>query len=208
MKRTISFVLLTLLVIGAITGICSTPAFAWTAVYNPSALDNTLDLITPSAAQKYPLGSEIKIYDSARKSIKTYIYVKAAGSALTIYNAYVIRPSSATGAEYKIALATQTWIATATASVPGKPEQVGVAPAAFTANYYGFLQTEGYCTVAVTTNTTAGNMLSVASGASNTKLSDEATTTMSMYTIGVAKAARYGVGNIAAVLVNRRAQIK
>jgi len=208
MKRTISFVLLTLLVIGAITGICSTPAFAWTAVYNPSALDNTLDLITPSAAQKYPLGSEIKIYDSARKSIKSYIYVKANGSALTIYNAYVVRSSSATGAEYGIALATQTWIATATAPVPGLPELVGIAPAAFTANYYGFLQTEGYCTVAMSTNTTAGYYLSVCPGTTNTKLKDEAVSSPTIYSVARAKASRYGAGNVAALLIGKKVQIK
>ena len=156
------------------------------------------DLINPTSTQNasYVLGQEVIVRDGSgsSKAVKRYKYIKATG-ALTVNNCYLITYSNTAGAE----------ITTATPATSSVLRQYGIAPIAFTSGYYGFLQIEGDCTVASTTDTVAGNTGKPANGV--TTVSDEGAATISASTILVYKASRTGAGSAAAFLIGRNATV-
>ena len=96
-------------------------------------LGNIGDLITPSSTQIYPLGYTVSFKDTATTAIKRYMYVKS-HTTLTALQPYLVLQTGTAGAEWVTA-----------APIAGVNNLVCVAPVAFTASYFGFVQIEGYC---------------------------------------------------------------
>lgn len=117
-------------------------------VFNPLALDNSLDLTTPSSTRDYPLGYEVTTYDPTKYAIKKFRYVYAP-TALTKYGVYQVAYSSNTSQEWRA----KTPASTDTGLLFGIPQ------VAFNANTYGFVQTHGDAYISVASNTTAGYLL-------------------------------------------------
>jgi hypothetical protein len=161
------------------------PGMAYQAVNNVVALDRTSDLTTPSSTQKYPLGLEVTIYDSSKKSEKAFVYAKAS-QALTAYRTYVVNVSSEVGGEWKVG------VATAPASGTNGPVKIVVIPqVAFSVNEYGFFQNKGDCTAYCVTHSTCGTLGYVQSGSTTgigiSGESATANTKQTKYTVGISK---------------------
>jgi len=124
------------------------------AILNVTAI-NEDDLTTPSATRKYALGLEVEVVDTDSDKIKKFVYVKAHG-ALTVNVPYVLRPSTVAGSELKTAAP----ITNATLA-----ETVVVPQVAFTTGYYGFVQSEGQCEVAMSGTHTVDDYLELTSAA-------------------------------------------
>jgi len=121
-------------------------------IWNPLGLGNVNDLTTTSSTRNYPLGVEVVIYDDAVKSVKKYKYVYA-HTTLSQYGVYQINYSSNSAQEVRSMTPSSLYL-----------EEFGVAPATFTAGYYGFLQTYGNAVISVASNTTAGYALTLTNG--------------------------------------------
>lgn len=127
-----------------------------------STVFDEVNLVTPSADQKYPLGKIITISEKANsssetasKGVKQFMYVKSHG-ALTQYQPYVIKNSATAGAEVVTAApATNTQL----------KNRVCVPQVAFPSGYYGWVQIYGDCTVKTTSATyAAGDALELLNG--------------------------------------------
>lgn len=157
-----------------------------------------VDLVTPTSTQKYPLGKKVRIREAANSASETastatkeYIYVKAS-AALTAKGAYVITPSGTAGAE----------LGTGTPATSSVAVRAGIAPVAFTSGYFGFLQIEGDASIVSYGAVTAGDTLKLIN--TSIRLADEAGTTPTAKTIGIAKAnAATSALTISAYLVNQ-----
>ena len=187
MKRLIALI--------TVVGLCAAMAFAGNFVYNPEALINIADLTTATAYQNYPLGSRVMVQNYSNTGIKEYVYVYAT-TALSAYNIYNIVFSSAPGQE------TCTGTPSNSAAVA---YMSGVAPSAFTAGSYGFLQTGGDATVYATTNTTVGNCGRIVNAL--TTVTDIGSTTVSTTTVGLWKTQRYGTGTATMYLLNKQTYV-
>lgn len=154
------------------------------AVEERIALGSEGDLINPTSDQNYPLGWIATIEDSATKTVKKFIYVKASG-ALTAYVPLMVTWSSTTAAEV-----TTTAVATA-----NNYRMIGVPQQAFTSGYYGFLQIYGdaHCNCAATP--TIGRALKPTNAAS-TVLTDEGSATFGTSTVAIAKEAATSAADI------------
>lgn len=125
------------------------------------------ELTTPTSTQRFPLGLEIVTGSPYSTSVnrKVWKYIKA-DNALVQYGIYVIKDMYASNACAVKAI---------TPASAAFYQKVGVAPVAFTDEYYGFVQIEGKCTILATSSTaTAGNYAKVINGAAT--LTDESTT--------------------------------
>jgi hypothetical protein len=123
------------------------------------------DLVTPTSTQKFPLGLEIATGNVSNGTRKVWKYIQA-DNALSQYGIYTIKGVYASNA---VTVKAQT---PATSSVY---QMKGVAPVAFTDEYYGFVQIEGNCTILATSSTgTAGNFVKAINAAAT--VTDESTT--------------------------------
>ena len=212
MKRNILMGLFIVAVIGIVSMINTTPLRAWLSVDTRVALDNMADLTTPTSTQKYPVGKEIQIYDSTKKAIKTYVYVKAKGSVATAYRPYAIIGSSEAGSEYYTSIATIPAQVTSTAQAY---VAIGIPQNTITANYWGFVQTGGDCTAYIVTGSTVGTLGMIKSGASNavgiTGLGATITQGLSdRFVVGISKKSKGATGSSATTtyfLFNRRVAV-
>lgn len=125
------------------------------------------DLVTPTSTQEFPLGLEVVTSNpfGTFPNRRRWKYVQA-DNALAQYGIYAIKGVYASNAVKVKA------ITPATSSVY---QMFGVAPVAFTDEYYGWLQIEGDCTILATSSTgTAGNYVKNINGAAT--VTDESTT--------------------------------
>lgn len=125
------------------------------------------ELTTPTSTQRFPLGLEITTAQPFGTQVnrKVWKYIKA-DNALVQYGLYVIKDMYASNANAVKAI---------TPATAAFYQKVGVAPVAFTDEYYGFVQIEGDCTILATSSTgTAGNYAKVINGAAT--VTDESTT--------------------------------
>lgn len=125
------------------------------------------ELTTPTSIQRFPLGLEVVTSNpfGTSKNRKVWKYIQA-DNALSQYGIYTIKGVYASNA---VTVKAQT---PATSTVY---QQKGVAPVAFTDEYYGFIQIEGDCTILATSSTgTAGNFVKAINGAAT--VTDESTT--------------------------------
>lgn len=128
-------------------------------------MSNTLgiDPTRVTAAAEFLLGQRAEVTTSTGR--KEYIYVKADGTGIT-GDAYVCDIDSST---FIASMSTTTTTAPGT----GAGKLVGIARAAFTANYYGWLQIYGSGTARVLANCAAYTLLN--STATAGCLDDDAT---------------------------------
>jgi hypothetical protein len=157
---------------------------AMKALQQRIALGNEADLTVPTETQLYPLGYIATIEDSATKTVKKFIYVKASG-ALTAYVPLMIAWSSTTAAE----------VTTTAVATMNNYRMIGVPQQAFTSGYYGFLQIYGdaHCNCAATP--TLGDALKV-TNAGATVLTTEGSATWSTSTVAMSKEAATSAADI------------
>ena len=133
-------------------------------VQNYSSITES-ELTTPTSTQRYPLGVEVVTGTSATGNRKVWKYIQA-DNALVQYGAYIIKD---------IYLTAGVKVKAITAASLAVYQVAGVAPVAFTDEYYGFLQIEGDATILATSSTaTAGNYCKVVNGVAT--ITDESTT--------------------------------
>ena len=124
------------------------------------------ELTTPTSTQRFPLGIELVTAQPFGTQVnrKVWKYIQA-DNALVQYGIYAIKDM------YLTAVNKVKAITPATLAVYQK---FGVAPVAFTDEYYGWVQIEGDCTILATSSTgTAGNYAKVVNGAAT--VTDEST---------------------------------
>uniref|UniRef100_A0A6M3LJ72 Putative structural protein n=1 Tax=viral metagenome TaxID=1070528 RepID=A0A6M3LJ72_9ZZZZ len=157
------------------------------------ALGSEADLTVPTSDQLYPLGYIATIEDSATKTVKKFIYVKANG-ALTAYVPLMITWSSTTAAE----------VTTTAVATMNNYRMIGIPQQAFTSGYYGFLQIYGDALSNCGATPTIGHTLKVTNGAA-TVLTDESGSAFGTSTVAIAKeagttaAAIFLIGSLAIV---------
>ena len=154
-------------------------AYGSKAIINRSALGSWSDITTPTSTIQYKLGEVIRVNDTSLNAVKTYIYVKA-GNALVANGMYMVKYTTDTAANVQ-----------AITPATGLIQRVAcVAPAAFTVNYYGWVQIEGLCDVNTTTNTTVGYAGRIINGAAT--CTDIGSATISSTTCGFYTESVYG----------------
>ena len=153
------------------------------------------ELTTPTSSQRYALGLKVAMYDETYKSIKEFIYVKAA-AALTAKDTVMVVNSNTSGAEYT----TLTPATTATAT-----RRCGVALSDVTINYYCFLQILGPAPISSTGAMTAGNTVVMANGVKT--LTDSAGTTVGTATVGIALTSSLGAAANTVLLLGERVTV-
>lgn len=140
------------------------------------------ELTTPTSTQRFPLGLEVTTSNPFGTSVnrKVWKYVQA-DNALVIYGIYAIKGVYASAA---------VKVKAVTPATEDASQLFGVAPVAFTDEYYGFVQIEGDCTILATSSTaTAGNYVKVINGAAT--VTDE-TTAQSTSSVALCKVTATG----------------
>lgn len=138
-------------------------------------------LTTPTSTQKFPLGSIIDVQSIFSESavLERYMYIQA-GAALAANSVYLITNSSTANKE----------VTTGTPATSSVYRFYGVAPVAFTTQYYGWIQIEGDCSVISATDTVATYTGKAANGV--VTMADEGATTISASSLGIWKATGTG----------------
>lgn len=167
--------------------------YSGSTVYNPLALGNASDLTTPSSTQDYPLGYIVEINDETNAVVNKYMYVTGKSGDTAVNSVVVIDLSSTAGAELIIAQPASTSV----------DRWYGVTNVVFTADYYGFVQIQGYTTVITTGAVTAGKYFKALNGALTVHQED----TISVKTLGAFIASNASATTVAVILFGREAQL-
>lgn len=170
---------------------------AYKAINNLQTFDiDSLD--AGSATKEYPLGTEIKINDTAKGSESVFMYVKAHG-ALNLGQPVALTEGS--GGDAEVVTKVPTTLA------GGQGYQIGFPISAITSGHYFWAQVSGVITAAAGT-VAAGDHVEVENSGTTLRIDGSTgSTVVTANSIGIAKTATAGGTVTISVVPGRRVQV-